>query len=133
MKVALNHSRFPLLEQQSATLLDSNCKAYNEDGAHVFIKTPLDGCLTYHNYSGDGRYIIYYNQVVMKLKKSKPGDVITRDHMARFDFSCKYHRKMVMSVVHFNPSRGQVYSQAGEKYILQIEVVFSDNNCSNNC
>lgn len=116
MKVALNHSRFPLLEQETATLLDPKCKAYNEDGAHVFIKTPLDGCGTFHNYSNDGRYLIYYNQVIMKLKKYKPGDVITRDHLAVFDFECRYHRRTVMSVVHFNPARGTVYSEAGKEF-----------------
>lgn len=112
MKVALNVSRFPLLDVNSASLLDSKCKAYRKDSSHVFLKTQLDECGTSHNYSSDGRYIIYYNQITMK-PSTKSGDLITRDHDAVFEFECRYHRTAVMSVVHFTPSRADVYTTAG--------------------
>ncbi|KAK3741095.1 hypothetical protein QZH41_013928, partial [Actinostola sp. cb2023] len=110
MKVALNFTNFPILQQESATLLDSKCKSYLVDATHVYISTPLDGCATYQNYSSDGRYIAYHNQIVMQTKATKKGDIITREHEAVFHFECRYHRKMVMSVVHFTPARAKVFT-----------------------
>ncbi|XP_031566720.1 ZP domain-containing protein-like isoform X2 [Actinia tenebrosa] len=113
IEIVLNITKYPELQHQSATLSDSSCKASHTNATHVFIRTALDECGTTHNYSSDGRYIIYHNEILIQKKALSKGEssVITRDHEAAFVFECKYHRSVVMSVVHFTPARAKVYTR----------------------
>lgn len=113
MEIVLNTSKFGDFQTDTATLLDTNCKARRFNSTHVYMSTPLDGCGTYHNYSSDGRYVIYYNQINLQKKTNGGDGLITRDHQAVFEFECRYHRRMVMSVVHYNPARATVYTTTG--------------------
>ncbi|XP_001628545.3 uncharacterized protein LOC5507923 isoform X1 [Nematostella vectensis] len=108
MEVILDVDRFPGLEYSKAHLNEDKCTAYSTNAVQIRMRTTLDGCGTKHNYSSDGTYIIYHNNIIMNKvvpkEKEDKNKVITRDHQAYFAFSCKYHRRMVLTVVHFSPS-----------------------------
>lgn len=115
IEISLQSSKFGSgdFKSEGATLRDTSCKAKNFNDTHVFMDTPLDQCGTYHNYSKDGRYIIYYNHVILQRKSNEKSAVITRHHEAVFEFECRYRRSTIMSVVNYSPARATVYTSTG--------------------
>ena len=58
--------------------------------------------------------IIYRNAITAFVRsQGSLGSFATRDHLAVFEFQCRYRRTAVLSVVSFNPSEILVISDIG--------------------
>lgn len=63
------------------------------------------------NVSQDGKMLIYRNAITALVKgRGSLGLHASRDHLAVFEFQCRYQKTALLSVISFNPSEILVIS-----------------------
>jgi len=101
-------------DTESVHLNDASCKPYFQNDSHIFITSTLDACGMTWNLSADGKMIVYSNAITALARTQKTlGLHATRDHLAVFEFQCRYKRRAVLSLVSFDPSKILVVTDIG--------------------
>lgn len=103
------------LDMDKITLKDVSC-TMNDLGefnaTHLWMKAPLDGCLTNHSTSEDT--ITYMNSIIAETRASAGSVLISREFQAEFPFKCSYPRSAIMSVASFSPREKVIYTRTAE-------------------
>lgn len=98
-------------DPETVQLNDASCKPSFQNSSHIFIKSTLEGCGMEWNVSRDGKMLIYRNAITALVKgRGSLGLHVSRDHLAVFEFQCRYQKTVVLSVVSFNSSERFVIS-----------------------
>ncbi|KAJ8283081.1 hypothetical protein COCON_G00056000 [Conger conger] len=95
------------LDGTSFSLLDPSC-AVSFNNTHLFAITPLDGCGTVAE--GTGENVTFRNEL---RKVEKAGAVITRTDDIEIDFSCSFTKKGSVSTYFKALKRAMVYTEDG--------------------
>ncbi|XP_061091677.1 uncharacterized protein LOC133124462 [Conger conger] len=107
MTIAVERSLVHGLNGTSLSLLDPSCTV-SSNNTHVFAITPLDGCGTLTN--GTGENVTFSNE----LKKiEKAGSIMTRTEDVEIEFSCTYCKKGGVSTYFKARKLGMMYAEDG--------------------
>lgn len=118
MVVLEHHPNHTDLDMDKITLKDVSC-TLNDLGefnaTHLWMKAPLDGCMTEHNTTEDT--ITYLNSIVAETRASAGSVLISREFQAEFPFKCSYPRSAIMSVASFSPREKVIYTRTGKREV----------------
>lgn len=115
MVVLEHHPNHTDLDMDKITLKDVSCTLNNLgefNATHLWMKAPLDGCMTEHNTTEDT--ITYLNSIVAETRASAGSVLISREFQAEFPFKCSYPRSAIMSVASFSPREKVIYTRTAQ-------------------
>lgn len=124
MNTTLNIEHNTSVDLNSIHVENSSCLPQFIDKTRVLIRMPLVGCGTKFRISQDGKDVIYYNYIHLKVKAPSSNPIIVRDHVVMLLIECRFKRSAVLSVVTHSPRLVFIFPRKGKELTRTLKKTY---------